>query len=119
MALRRARRPTQQLEEQGRRRRSRITEAIISFEEPRRRRDESPSPVRRARCGKMILATAIRCPECGVHFQGEAQDYLQPSEKPEGSGRRWWVVLLAVVLQVALALAGDSTAERWNATGSA
>ncbi len=70
---------------------------ILSFEEQRRRRDENASLVRCARCGKMILATATRCSECGVHFQGEAQDHLHPSERPTG-GRPGWVVLLAVVM---------------------
>lgn len=44
----------------------------LNFEEHRRRRDENAGTVRCARCGKWIAATATQCPECGVHFQGEA-----------------------------------------------
>jgi hypothetical protein len=69
----------------------------LSFEEHRRRRDENPSLVRCARCGKMILATVTGCPECGVHFQGQAQEYLHPSERPTNC-HAGWVVVLAVVL---------------------
>ena len=69
----------------------------LNFEDHRRRREENASLVRCARCGKTILATATRCPECGVHFQGEAQDYLHPSERPTG-GHAGLTVVLAIVL---------------------
>jgi hypothetical protein len=78
-----------------------VDDEILSFEEHRRRRDEHASLVRCTRCGRMILATATRCSECGVHFQGEAQDYLHPSEQPTG-GRSAWVVALAVLLLAAV-----------------
>jgi hypothetical protein len=80
-----------------------VGDDILSFEDHRRRQDENASLVRCARCGKMILATATRCPECGVHFQGEAQDYVHPSEQPTG-GRPGWVVVLAVVLLAAVVI---------------
>jgi hypothetical protein len=77
-----------------------LSDDILSFEDHRRRQDDNPSLVRCARCAKMILATATRCPQCGVHFQGEAQDYLHPSERTE-VGRSNWVVVLFVVLLAA------------------
>ena len=52
----------------------------LNFEEHRRRRDDNPSLVPCARCGQRVLATATRCPECGVHFQGEAQEFTHESE---------------------------------------
>lgn len=78
-----------------------MSDDILSFEDHRQRRNENANLVRCARCGRMILATATRCPDCGVHFQGEAQDYLYPSERPT-SGHPVWVVAVAVVLLAAL-----------------
>jgi DNA-directed RNA polymerase subunit RPC12/RpoP len=78
-----------------------VGDNTLNFEDYRRRRDEDADLVRCARCGKRILATVVRCPECGVHFQGEAQDYLHASERPDG-GRSGWVVVLLIVLLAAL-----------------
>jgi hypothetical protein len=75
----------------------------LNFEEARRKRDANPSLVPCARCGKCIVATATRCPECGVHFAGQAQDFSHPSEfelKPVGVPK--WVVALAVLTLFAL-----------------
>jgi hypothetical protein len=77
-----------------------LDDDILSFEDYHHRRDENASLVRCARCGKMILATATRCPECGIHFQGEAQDYLHPSERPT-NGRSMWLLILATALLLA------------------
>jgi predicted amidophosphoribosyltransferase len=75
----------------------------LNFEEHRRKRDENPSLVPCARCGKRILATATRCPECGVHFQGEAQEFTHVSEREAPkSGLPMWVLLLAVLLLFAM-----------------
>jgi len=79
-----------------------MSEEIYSFEEHRRRRDKNLDLVRCARCGKMILATATRCPECGVHFQGEAYDFEHPAERGGGRRLRGWVLLVAIVLLAAL-----------------
>lgn len=82
-----------------------MDDELLSFEEHRRRRDENASSVRCARCGESILATTTRCPECGVHFQGEAQDYAHSSEKPSGEcGSPRWVVAVAVLLLIAMAV---------------
>ena len=83
-----------------------MSDEPLNFEEARRRRDENPSLVRCARCGKMIVATATRCPECGVHFQDEAQEFNHPSEESaESSGTARWVVILAVLLLLAMLVA--------------
>jgi hypothetical protein len=80
-----------------------MSDDTLSFEEARRKRDENPSLVRCARCGKTIVATVTRCPECGVHFQGEAQEFAHPSEvSVESGGTPRWVVLVAVLLIVAV-----------------
>jgi len=68
-----------------------VNEDILSFEDHRRQQDENASLVRCARCGKMILATTTRCPECAVHFQGGGVVALA-------------VVLMAAVVIIALAL---------------
>jgi hypothetical protein len=76
-----------------------MSEDILSFEEHRRRRDENATLVSCARCGVRILATATTCSECGVHFQGEAQDYLHPSERPT-HGHANLAMVLAIILVV-------------------
>jgi predicted amidophosphoribosyltransferase len=78
-----------------------------NFEEFRRRREENASTVRCAKCGEWIVATVTRCPECGVHFQGEAQDFADAAEPAEDrSGAPAWVVVLAVLLLLAILVAG-------------
>jgi predicted amidophosphoribosyltransferase len=77
----------------------------LIFEEHRQRRDDNPSLVPCARCGKRILATATRCPECGVHFQGEAQEFTHASERePAGSGTPAWMTVVAVLLLLAIVI---------------
>lgn len=75
----------------------------LSFEEHRRKRDDNPSLVPCWRCGKRILATVTKCPECGVYFQGEAQEFAHESERERAaSGKPNWVLVLAVLLLLAL-----------------
>jgi hypothetical protein len=88
-----------------RNKRALVDDEPLNFEERRRRREENPSTVRCARCGEWIVATATRCPECGVHFQGEAQEFTHPSEQHRASaGRPAWFVALTVLLLVAVAV---------------
>jgi hypothetical protein len=88
-----------------------MSDDILNFEERRRERDEDLNLSRCAHCGKMIVATSIRCPECGVHFQGEAQDFTQ-ADKSGGPrrARRTWVVAATVIIVLALLL---SAAGKW------
>lgn len=74
----------------------------LSFEQHRRRREENASLIPCFRCKKTILATATRCPECGVHFQGEAQDFADGAEAAGGRGLPAWVVVVAVLLLLAM-----------------
>lgn len=75
----------------------------LSFEDARRKRDENASLVPCARCGKRIVATATRCPECGVHFGGQAQEFAHASERDtQPAGAPKWVVALAVLTLLAL-----------------
>ncbi len=84
-----------------------MSDDILNFKRHRKHLEENASLARCARCGKSIVATSTRCPECGVHFQGEAQDYLHPIEQPAGSRIGWgWVVI--VVLLVALLISAMS-----------
>lgn len=77
----------------------------LSFEEHRRQREENASSVRCARCREWIIATAVRCPKCGVYFEGEAQDFTHSSERVVGrDGQKWWVIAVAVLLLVTMTL---------------
>ena len=59
-----------------------MSDEPLNFEEFRRRREENASTVRCAKCGEWIVATATKCPECGVNFQGEADGFaLARSER--------------------------------------
>ncbi len=77
-----------------------VDESPLRFEDYRQRRAENAGTVRCARCGEWITATATRCPECGVHFQGEAQYFTHPSEQTPGRGKlpKWVLSVVAVLL---------------------
>ena len=77
---------------------------ILSFEEHRRRREDDDDLVPCARCGKRIHANETRCPECGVHFQGRAEDFTHPSERII-EGRPLWFVVVAIVLLAVMVVA--------------
>ncbi|MDB5312926.1 MAG: hypothetical protein JWO38_7128 [Gemmataceae bacterium] len=80
-----------------------MSDEPLNFEQHRRRREENASTVRCARCGKWIVATATRCPECGIHFQGEAQDFAAEGDPALGSrGAPAWVVVIALLLMLAM-----------------
>lgn len=81
---------------------------ILNFGEHQRNHDDGDDSVRCARCGKLILATSLRCPECGVHFQGEAQDFIHPSEQPIQRMKPSWVVIAAIVLLIVFVISAIS-----------
>jgi DNA-directed RNA polymerase subunit RPC12/RpoP len=67
--------------------------------------DKEEDDVRCARCRKWIPAFSIRCPECGVRFEGQAQDYEGEEDEYRsvfygtlGGGLPLWIVLTALVL---------------------
>jgi hypothetical protein len=61
--------------------------------------------VRCAHCRRVIPATVIRCPECGVHFQGEARDFASPEIRCEERKRkRLWMAAIAIMLVLAIIL---------------
>lgn len=72
-----------------------MSDEPLKFEEFRRRREKNVDLVACARCKKQILATTIRCPECGVHFTGAAEDFVS-----DPRSRIWigWIVLAAMLL---------------------
>jgi phage FluMu protein Com len=83
-----------------------MSDEPLNFEEHRRRREENAGTVRCARCGKWIVATATKCPECGVNFQGEAQDFVHASERDaKARSAPTWVLVAAALLLVAILLA--------------
>jgi hypothetical protein len=82
-----------------------MSEDTLNFEDHRRRREHDPDLVRCARCGKTILGTSTRCPECGVHFQGAAEDFSHQSESGRGgTSAKPWVVVVALLLLLAMLL---------------
>ncbi|WP_254508259.1 hypothetical protein [Anatilimnocola floriformis] len=54
--------------------------------------------VRCARCRKWIPAFSTRCPECGMNFHGEAQDFDEEEHEYQTRGLPLWVILTAIVL---------------------
>jgi ribosomal protein L37AE/L43A len=72
----------------------------LNFEEHRRKREQNRDLVPCPKCKKPILATSIRCPECGVHFDGEAYDFAPEQSSPV----RLVVVVIAVLLILATLL---------------
>ncbi len=72
----------------------------IEDHEPYHGDDDDSVPC--ARCGKLISATSLRCPECGVHFQGQAQFFVHESERSDDAARAnpSWVVIVAIVLLI-------------------
>ncbi len=61
--------------------------------------------VRCAKCGALISAYATRCPECGVHFRGEACDFARPGPRRPKAVRMLAWMALAVVIVAAAGLA--------------
>ena len=82
-----------------------MADDVLRFDDFEPPREKDASLVRCARCGKLILASSTRCSECGIHFQGEAQDFTHPTESLRATGRhRSWIVAVALLLVVALVL---------------
>lgn len=70
---------------------------IDEYEEEENREEDY---VRCARCRRWIPAFSTRCPECGVHFQGQAQDFDDEEEEYQRRGLPLWVIWTAIVLLV-------------------
>ncbi|WP_422928662.1 hypothetical protein [Singulisphaera sp. PoT] len=87
-----------------------MSDHIFKFSEHQKPRDDRERPdedelVKCARCGAMIPGTSTRCPECRVHFQGEAQDFYHESEREERHPwNKSWAVAIVVVLLVLMIL---------------
>ncbi len=73
----------------------------LNFEEHRRKREQGRELVPCPRCYKKILSTSIRCPECGVHFDGEVYDFVST---PSGILSRTHIIVLIVLLLLTLLL---------------
>lgn len=79
-----------------------MSDEPLNFEEFRRRREENAGTVRCAKCGEWIAATTT---ECGVNFQGQAQDFIHASDKSDDrTGAPAWVVVLAVLTLLSMTL---------------
>jgi len=61
--------------------------------------DREEDDVRCARCRKWIPGFSTRCPKCGVHFQGQAQDFDdEEDEYQQRNGLPAWVIMTALAL---------------------
>ena len=71
--------------------------------------EPGPGEVPCIRCGEPVFGYVLRCPYCGVHFSGRAEDFAPR----EGMSRR--TKALVVLVAVALLLAGlsDDIAALW------
>jgi len=83
-----------------------MADKVRKFEEHRRRREDDPTRVRCAHCGKLISMTATRCPECGVHFQGQALQFSHASDDEGWSRRRSRLAILVALLLLGVVLLG-------------
>jgi uncharacterized C2H2 Zn-finger protein len=71
----------------------------------RRQLEQDGSLVRCARCDRVIPATVTRCPECGVHFRGEAGDIAHAALRDRERQRKGRVAaVVAIVLVLVLLL---------------
>src|SRR6185437_14021117 len=57
-----------------------MADDVLKFGDYGEAQNDEDSLIRCARCGEKIPAISTRCPECGVHFQGEAQDFFHPTD---------------------------------------
>ena len=65
--------------------------------------DDPQQTVPCARCGEHVWAYAQRCPNCGVHYSGEAWQFrYDDGGAPRGSATRWWWWLAAALAAAAL-----------------
>lgn len=71
--------------------------------------EPGPGEVPCIRCGEPVFGYVLRCPYCGVHFSGRAEDFA-PREKMSGRTKA-----LVALVAVALLLAGlsDDIAALW------
>jgi len=71
--------------------------------------EPGPGEVPCIRCGEPVFGYVLRCPYCGVHFSGRAEDFAPR----QGMSRR--AKALVVLVAVALLLAGlsDDIAALW------
>jgi hypothetical protein len=86
---------------------------VLRFDDYRKRRgrgdddsdggNDDENVVRCARCGQRIPAISLQCPQCRVHFRGEAQDFIHPDEQRRPTaGGRFWMMIVAGLLIAAL-----------------
>ena len=69
----------------------------------RYRNEDAADLVHCAKCDVLINAYATRCPECGVHFRGEAYDFVLATGSRRPRAIRW-IAWAAVVVLVVLAI---------------
>jgi predicted amidophosphoribosyltransferase len=64
------------------------------------------------RCSKPIPADATRCPECRVHFQGQAYEFAEAKSRSDPPVVAWirlsaWVIIAIVALLLAALVVGS------------
>ena len=73
---------------------------ILDLESFRKQGSPSRTPgrVRCAKCKALIAASTSQCPECGIHFDGVAEDFADDRPVAWISPRRRWVKITAFAL---------------------
>jgi predicted amidophosphoribosyltransferase len=57
-----------------------------------------------AKCKALIAASTSQCPECGIHFDGAAEDFVDDRPVAWISPRRRWVKITALAILLLLLL---------------
>lgn len=71
--------------------------------------EPGPGEVPCIRCNEPVFGYALRCPHCGVHFSGRAEDFAPR----EGLSRRTKAIVTLVAVALLLAGLSDDIAALW------
>jgi len=74
----------------------------VDFTKHKQLIENDPNRVRCAHCGAWVASRSSRCPKCGVHFKGEAFQFVHPSDELEAEraarARRMRIVAVIIGL---------------------
>ena len=66
--------------------------------------DDLEQTVPCARCGAHVWSHTQRCPQCGVHFSGEAWQFEYRDGGRKHTSSRWWWLIVALLIMGLLAM---------------
>ena len=67
-------------------------------------REGKASTVPCPRCHALVPAAGTMCPECGLHFRGQAGDFAPEADKTRKPHRAMRIVAILILVGVALAI---------------